>query len=240
MSSDQVTTITFLRYGAFKEKLWAFGMMQFAHKYLSQVDGQHFYKLMGSGKGMGFNPLPDWSVYCLLQVWEDHSHAVQFFKTSDLINKYKCHSIEVCTIYMRSIQSHGLWSGVEPFVKSSHIDPENHHISVITRATIKVNKFYAFWGYVPASQKPLRKAEGLIYTKGIGEVPVRQMATFSIWQDAECLRKFAYESDGHQKAIQMTRRLGWYSEELFARFQPYAVAGTWDGRFLLPEMQVFS
>ena len=238
MESDYITTITFFRYDTIRQKLWAFGMMQFAHRHLAQVRGQRFYKLMGSGKGLGFNPLPDWSVYCLLQVWEQHDHAIRFFNTSELINRYKAHSVEICTIYMRTIQSHGLWSGVKPFGNGSRTSPDSSHIAVITRATIKVSRLYTFWRYVPASQKPLRNAEGLIYTKGIGEVPIKQMATFSIWKDIECLKKFAYHSKEHQQAIQMTRQLGWYSEELFARFEPYEVAGTWGGKSLIPELDI--
>jgi hypothetical protein len=50
-------------------------MMQFANKDLAKVNGLTFYRLMGSGKGRGFNPFPDWSVYCLLQVWESEEAA---------------------------------------------------------------------------------------------------------------------------------------------------------------------
>lgn len=32
-----------------------------------------------------------------------------------------------------------------------------------------------------------------------------------------------------KKAIELTRQLDWYSEELFARFQPYKSVGTWNG-----------
>ena len=238
MSPDQITTITFFRYKTFSRKLWAFGMMQFAHKHLVRVRGQRFYKLMGSGKGLGFNPLPDWSVYCLLQVWDGHHAAAQFFTSSGLVEEYRSHSVEIYTIYMHMLQSQGFWSGIEPFGKAGRAAPEKKPIAVITRATIKASRLYAFWRYVPASQKPLKHAEGLIYTKGIGEVPIKQMATFSLWKDLESLRKFAYHSQEHQKAIQMTRQLGWYSEELFARFQPYAVAGSWEGRNLLPGVEV--
>ncbi len=42
-------------------------MMQFTHHEL------------GSGKGQGFNPLPDWSRYCLLQIWENEQQVDRFF-----------------------------------------------------------------------------------------------------------------------------------------------------------------
>lgn len=238
MSSGKITTITFFRYQTLRQKLWAFGMMQFAHKHLVNIKDQRFYKLLGSGKGLGFNPLPDWSVYCLLQVWDHHDAAEQFFKSSRLVGEYRSRSVEICTIYMQVIQSHGFWSGVKPFGEDNSVISDKTHIAVITRATIRASRLYDFWRYVPASQKPLKNAEGLIYTKGIGEVPIKQMATFSLWKDLESLQTFAYRSHEHRKAIQMTRQLDWYSEELFARFQPYAIAGRWDWGGMLPGVEV--
>jgi hypothetical protein len=57
-------------------------MMQFANKDLAKVNGLTFYRLMGSER-RGFNPFPDWSVYCLLQVWESEEAAEVFFTSSD-------------------------------------------------------------------------------------------------------------------------------------------------------------
>lgn len=73
------------------------------------------------------------------------------------------------------------------------------------------------------------------YTKGIGEVPIIQMATFSIWKSKESVSNFAYGSSEHRIAIQKTRELNWYKEELFARFKPYKSTGTWNGKNPLAE-----
>ena len=75
--------------------------------------------------------------------------------------------------------------------------------------------------------------EGLIYTKGVGEIPIVQMATFSLWKNFEAVKQFAYNSKQHQEAIRRTRNNDWYREELFARFQPYKSVGTWGGKDLL-------
>ncbi|MEO1012895.1 MAG: DUF3291 domain-containing protein [Bacteroidota bacterium] len=190
---------------------------------------------MGSGK-KGFNPLPDWSVYALLQVWEDEVHADAFFGTSSLMKRYRENSDARWTLYMRHITGKGKWSGGNPFVKSDCLDKDNAYISVITRATIKWRWLIRFWNYVPASQAPLGGNSGLIYTKGIGEVPFTQMATFSLWQDPQSLMDFAYRSEAHQKAIQMTHRFNWYKEEMFCRFQPYRSLGSWDGSNPLPQL----
>ena len=103
----QITTITFFKYGSLLNKIWAFGMMQFAHRALQGVQGQSFYKLMGSGKGFGFNPLPDWSVYCLLQVWESEEHADTFFMEADLMKGYRKHTVGFRTFYMKTYQQKG-------------------------------------------------------------------------------------------------------------------------------------
>lgn len=234
--SQQITTITFFRYINNKDKFWAFTMMQYAHKALSLVKGMLFYKLMGSGKGLGFNPLPDWSVYSLLQIWESEQAAHIFFESSELFKRYQQHSYEIWTIYLKNKTSVGIWSGIHPFKKSGSLNEQNPMIAVITRATIKLSKLVAFWRYAPIAQKPLSRVTGLIYTKGIGEVPLLQMCTFSIWENTEALKKFAYDSKEHQKAIEKTRTLQWYKEELFARFQPYKSIGIWNGVNQLPHL----
>ena len=204
-------------------------MMQRAHSYLGKVRGQEFYKLMGSGKGAGFNPLPDWSVYALLQTWQGEEYALDFFGSSVLMKAYHKKATDTWTLFMRPITAKGEWSHKSPFLQSETIDPQNPCIAVITRASIKWSKMVRFWHFVPQSQRPLDKAKGLIYTKGIGEAPLVQMATFSIWENEKLMRDFAYGSKEHQEAIKLTRSLGWYKEELFARFQPYLSQGQWYG-----------
>lgn len=205
-------------------------MMQFAHSYLAKQAGIKFYKLMGSGKGKGFNPFPDWSTYALLIVWENEKSANYFFEKSDLFQKYKSHTTERWTIFMKNIIARGSWSKQTPFDTHPNLDKSNEVLCIITRATIRWNKLFSFWKYVPTSEKPLADNDGLIYTKGIGEIPVVQMATFSIWKNMDALKKFAYESEAHRVAIQKTKELNWYSEEMFCRFQPYKSLGTWEGK----------
>ena len=230
---SQVTTLTFFKYTTLSAKVWAFGMMQFAHKPLSKQKGLLHYKLMGSGKD-GFNPFADWSVYALLQVWENEEAADSFFKTSTLFKKYTKQTDQRWTLYLRNIKAKGTWASINPFVPSKNINTDNPYIAVITRATIKPKMLFTFWKHVPASQMPLKDNKGLVYTKGIGEVPFFQMATFSLWKNKESLMDFAYKSRAHVEAISKTKSLDWYSEELFSRFEPYKSVGTWDGIQSLP------
>ena len=233
----QVTTITFFRYTTLANKLWAFGMMQFGHNHLKRTKGLTFYKLLGTGKGNGFNPLPDWSTYALLQVWHSEGDANAFFSDSQLCKKYEARSTDQWTIYMKPIKAEGMWSGQNPFRLSEDLDEDNALLAIITRATIRKRLLVKFWRYVPTSEKPLKGNNGLIYTKGIGEIPLMQMATFSVWKSFDDLQNFAYKSKEHSKAITMTRQLNWYKEELFSRFQPYKSIGTWHGANPLAELE---
>jgi hypothetical protein len=229
-----ITTLTLFRFPNLKSKLWAFGQMQFAHFFISKSPGLIFYKLMGSGRDIGFSIFPDWGVYAFLGVWDNEQAANDFFNHSAIYKRYQKKSLEQWTIFMKPIQTKGLWYGGNPFTISLELDSNNPLIAVITRATIKPNKLFKFWRYVPISQQPIKRGcEGLIYTKGVGEVPVVQMATFSVWENLDSLKKYAYNSIEHREAIKKTHQIDWYKEEMFTRFQPFKTIGTWEGKDLL-------
>ena len=192
--------------------------MNRAHRYMQNIPGLQFYKLMGSGKGKGFNPFPDWSTYALLTVWDERAFAQSFCQSSEVINLYKTKAQQVVEYYLSSIKSHGLWSGTNPFHATEIKIDENKSIAVITRATIKMSMLYKFWRYVPTASRAIDNQADLLYTKGIGEVPIIQMATFSEWKNMQAIKDYAYNSAAHRTAIDMTRKLDWYKEELFARF----------------------
>jgi heme-degrading monooxygenase HmoA len=208
--------------------------MQFAHSFIAKSPGLNFYKLMGSGRDIGFSIFPDWGVYALLGVWDNEQAANDFFNHSAIYKRYQNKSIEQWTIFMKPVQTKGLWSGGNPFTLSSELDANNPLIAVITRATIKPSKLFKFWRFVPISQRPIeRGCAGLIYTKGVGEAPVVQMATFSVWENVDSLKKYAYNSVEHREAIKKTHQIDWYKEEMFTRFQPFKTIGTWEGKDLL-------
>jgi hypothetical protein len=223
--SNQITTITFFKFNSLSSKFWALSQMQFAHKFLEKVNGQLFYKLMGSGRGNGFSIWPDFSVYALLQVWDTEKSADEFFETAKIVKDYQRRSEKKYTIFCRSISSHGFWNEQNPFVQNPELEDDVSPILVLTRATIKWRHLYKFWKYVPTSYLPLKGNSGLVYSKGVGEWPMVQMATISQWKNSEAMKQFAYQSKEHQTAIKMTKEVKWYKEELFARFKPFKTLG---------------
>jgi hypothetical protein len=54
------------------------------------------------------------------------------------------------------------------------------------------------------------------------------------------MQQYAYKSQHHIEVMKRTRAENWYTEELFARFEPIAASGTWHGHNplsgLLPEI----
>jgi hypothetical protein len=69
----------------------------------------------------------------------------------------------------------------------------------------------------------------LLLAEGIGEWPLVQQATFSVWRDVADMMHFAYTSAHHRQAVADTRQKGWFSEELFARFRILRTEGSWGG-----------
>jgi hypothetical protein len=69
-------------------------------------------------------------------------------------------------------------------------------------------------------------ANGLITSLGIGEVPWIKQATFSIWENREQMKQFAYQMQQHAEVIGKTRRENWYSEDMFVRFRILSSTGS--------------
>jgi hypothetical protein len=86
-----------------------------------------------------------------------------------------------------------------------------------------------FWANVDQVSELTRKSRGYITSFGIGERPVYKQATFSVWDNLENMKAYAYRSKEHSEVIRKTREEDWYSEELFARFKPIASMGTLNG-----------
>jgi hypothetical protein len=155
--------------------------------------------------------------------------ARRFFDEPGIFQKFKNNSQEYWTVYMHPLLSHGYWSGVAPFQTNKNFAVPNEILGVITRATLHPGQVWKFWQYVPKVGAAVYTHEGLIFTKGIGELPIVQQATFSLWRSKKDMVDFAYKNPYHTEVIKKTRELGWYKEELFAQFTPFFAEGTWQG-----------
>jgi hypothetical protein len=120
--------------------------------------------------------------------------------------------------------AHGSWGGTNPFKLGAEYD-KTMPVAVITRATIKWKDMIRFWRDVPAVSQNLSAHKGLIFAIGVGELPLRFQATFSLWQSGDDMLQYAYQAHHHKGIVRKTKETGWYKEELFARFVPYKQTG---------------
>ena len=143
-------------------------MMGLARFGLKKMQNLEFWKLFGSGTGEGFTPIPNFSVYGILCVWESETAARNALLNEELFKKYMS--------------------------RASH------------KSTIGADK-------------------NVMFKIGLGEVPIRQQLTFSIWKNLSHMKKFAHQTGSHKDAILKVREGNWFSEELYARFNVIEVKG---------------
>ena len=175
-----------------------------------------FFKSLGSGKGETFTPRDaDSKRWGLLVVID--SAELDSFDASALISSWRKISTAEYRAVLQPISSHGLWSGRKPF-DENQVSNWQGPVAAITRARIKWNMNTKFWRAVPPVTVSLKSSPGLLSAIGIGEAPIGLQGTFSRWESGAALRTFAYQGPAHIAAIQATKDLDWYAEELFARF----------------------
>lgn len=213
----QLTTVLLFEFKNNLNKIWGFGQVPLAIINLKKVPGLQFFKSMGTGGADGFGAWPNFSKYAWIMVWESHSDAERFFDGNDYLRNYinKCSTTRI--LYLQNIISNGKWSGFNPFVSSESV-LEGSKIVVITRARIRIGKLWQFWQKVGKTAKGLYYFDDLEFAVGVGELPLIQQATISIWPNMERIKYYAYQQEAHKNVILLTRKNNWYSEELFARF----------------------
>ena len=193
--------------------------MYLAEKLMNKTSGLSFYKLLGTGAGAGFSLYPDFSTYSILCVWKDRLSADNFINKSHhstLISKKASFRADY---FLNPIHSHGKWDGLNPFKGTTIVQDKSKKIAIITRATLNYSRLLEFWKSVPRASKAIKNASGVIWFKGIGELPFIQQATFSIWENMDSVTNFAYKNKNHAEIVKKTRQRNWYKEDLFARFE---------------------
>lgn len=189
-----------------------------------------FWKLMGCGRNGTFDLNPDWRQWALLTVWDNQEDHDAFMSKSFISSWWKLFTSERWTILCEPLSSHGKWDGKEPFKLPDTSIDYTGPIAVLTRATIRLPNLLRFWKNVASVADLMAESPGYITSIGIGEAPFIRQATFSIWEDMESMKSFAYGSKEHIKVMKKTRAENWYSEELFARFKIIYAAGTLGGK----------
>ncbi len=192
---------------------------------LKVILGRSFIKMLGTGKGDIFNTNDADDVRGCIGIYISRKQ-IKKFDSSFVIKLWQKIARSQYRALLRPISSHGVWSGKTPF--ESEKFEWNGKVAAITRARIVWSKNLQFWRAVPPVTDSLHKSAGLISAIGIGEAPIGLQGTFSLWENSQALKQFAYQGQAHLQAIAATETNKWYSEELFARFAVIQEQGTLD------------
>lgn len=203
---------------------------------LRREPGVRFVKLLGTGRDGTFAAgTADPTRWVAITVTD--ARAAPAFPAWDRI------AAQACRVDLRPLSSRGRWAGVEPFptrdtmpatlpgggpVSTPGNGPEaavgDGPVLALTRARLRPGRALAFWRAIGAAA-PGPATPGLVAAFGIGEAPIGWQGTVSVWRTQADLAAFAYRHPGHRRAVDRTPIVGWYAEELFARFAVLDVAG---------------
>lgn len=205
--------------------------MAFDRPVLRATAGLAFWRLMGTGRGRAMSLGADLRRWALFAVWRREADLESFLASSPVSARWRREAEESWHVRLAPIVSRGGWGGVDP-LPGPHAHPAGEPggpVAVLTRASIRPSRLVAFYRAVPDVDRLLAHQHDCLASVGVGEWPLARQATFSLWRDAGAVRRFAYAQGEHTRVIERVRAERWYSEELFARFRPLAVEGTWNG-----------
>lgn len=225
--SAQTVTLSLHRFEGVGARLWAFSQMLLARRSLARADGIQFWKLLGSGTGEGFTPVPNTAVYAILAAWTDGERARAQVAGAQPFRRYRARAREAWTVFLVPVSARGAWSGVAPFVPGPA--PVEGPLAALTRASVRLSRLARFWSRVPRISRRIGDDPNVLFKIGVGEVPWLHQVTFSIWPDEASMAEFARADGPHARAIRAVREGGWFAEELYARFRVVGEAGSWGG-----------
>lgn len=216
MASDrrQLTiTVTVARFPRRRiiEAVAALGWMRLV---LRRRAGLSWWRLVGTGaSAAGFGARPDWLRIGLVAVWDGSPRPIP------MLDGYLARRAETVDRYvLRPVRWHGTWGGLDPLAGAdrSRAQPATGAAAVITHGRIPLRLLVRFWRRVPAVAAAVMASPGFRGGFGFGSVPLVALATFSLWDDHQSHRAFAFEPGPHADVIAATRREGWFREEFFA------------------------
>ncbi len=230
----QTVTLSFFRFTGLRARAWALMMMGAARPSLARTPDIGFWKLCGAGKGEGFNPTVNPYAIAILATWDNADIAQDRTANAPIFQRYAKRSAENWTVFLQARSVRGAWDGKTPFAPGETQD--DGPMAALTRASIRKSAILQFWKQVPDISANIGADPNVMFKAGIGELPMLDQITFSIWPDKATMDGFA-RTGPHGAAIKAVRAGNWFSEELFARFAVHSDRGTWNGTSPLKRLE---
>jgi hypothetical protein len=185
---------------------------------VKDVPGLRFVRHLGTGRGVAMGLGGDLRRWATFAVWDREVDLEPLGDGAD----------EAWSVRLEPLGARGSWGGRTPLPDGRRTT--DGPVAVLTRARLRVRSWPAFYRSVPPVEAALHAAPGVLAVVGVGEAPVGLQATFSLWRSTEDMEAFAAAPGPHRVVARRARAEGWFAEDLFARFRPYASTGTWGGR----------
>lgn len=224
-NGGQVVTLSVFRFAGPAARLWALSQMGAARPAMARLPGCTFWKLCGSGTGVGFAPRPDMGRWAILAVWADAA-AAEAGLCAPVFRDWRAQAADALTLHLAPRSARGYWAGKTPFAPQG--GPAAGPVAVLTRATLRRRHLMAFWARVPDISRAIGDDRSVLFKIGIGEVPWLHQVTFSVWPDLAAMSAFARAGGPHARAIRAVRDGDWFREELYARFTVLKAEGSLD------------
>jgi hypothetical protein len=219
-----------------RSALWGWSRLVRGPRALRREPGLRLAKVLGSGQDGGFGLAPPSArrqgLFC---VFDEESQARAFLDSSPVLEAYRRHALELCTVLLQPLSCRGAWDGLslrvaaaspgKPDDPTARLQP----IAALTRASIRSTRLWDFWRRAPAAQRALEGAVGCRLGVGLGEAPLLRQATFSIWDSVAAMDAYARHG-AHLEAIRASRAGDHFSESMFVRFAVLQLRGEWKGQ----------
>ncbi|HEU5100716.1 MAG TPA: hypothetical protein VFU22_16925, partial [Roseiflexaceae bacterium] len=172
-STEIIAALMLARY-PWRNTYGALASMGLNRLLLRRAPGLHFWKLLGSARGLAFGP---WNPrrYGLFSVWDSAAALDAFERASPVVAGYRRRADELWTVRLKPIGWHGAWAGVNPFAgaaPAAALAPDDGPLANLTRATIRPGRVRAFRAAARRVNAELAQRAGLLAAIGLGEAPL--------------------------------------------------------------------